>query len=130
MTPLLHGNQVLTEMWKYELNSFIFKVDIRKGILDQRELFVLGLYSNYVNDMINFETVPWPYFTFQNLFSKRFSDLKLLFFSYLQPKHPQSLLKQKPVTHTILVTTAPSGVLTTATSPYTTASATSPVSFQ
>ena len=46
MTPLLHGNQVLTEMWKYELNSFIFKVDIRKGILDQRELFVLGLYSN------------------------------------------------------------------------------------
>jgi len=43
-----------------------------------------------------------------------------------RPKHPQSLLKQKPVTHTILVTTAPSGVLTTATSPYTTASATSP----
>merc|ERR1712166_1020687 len=43
-----------------------------------------------------------------------------------RPKHPQSLLKQKPVTHTILVTTAPSGVLTTATSPYTTASVTSP----
>jgi len=42
-----------------------------------------------------------------------------------RPKHPQSLLKQKPVTHTILVTTTPSGVLTTATSPYTTASATS-----
>merc|ERR1711899_579330 len=39
-----------------------------------------------------------------------------------RPKHPQSLLKQKPVTHTILVTTTPSGVLTTATSPYTTTS--------
>merc|ERR1712223_1052067 len=39
-----------------------------------------------------------------------------------RPKHPQSLLKQKPVTHTILVTTTPSGVLTTAPSPYTTTS--------
>ncbi len=32
----------------------------------------------------------------------------VIFYSFLQPKHPQSLLKQQPVTHTILVTTAAS----------------------
>lgn len=37
--------------------------------------------------------------------SKPLFTIKLFFFSIFQPKHPQSLLKQKPVTHTILVTT-------------------------
>ena len=81
MTPLLHGNQVLKEMWKYEPNSFICKVDIRKGILDQIELFVLGLYSNHVNHMIWLILKQLQYIS-KSLFKKVFRFKTVIIFLF------------------------------------------------